>query len=181
MPMKKTWLLRLTEIREALTQMDTPVIDRAVFERLFGVRRRRAIQLMHYFSGYQAGRTFLIDRQALLRQLEPLEASTEFALEQRRRQRLIESLEKVRRSRAGARVVIPVEPAHNGTLLPDYVQLDRGTLWVEFENVEDLLSKLYKLSMAAAADFEAFRAAAEGTPHNASGSNPTLGPSARAG
>ena len=102
MPTKKTWLLRLTQIREELTAMDTPVIDRAVFERLFGVRRRRAIQLMHYFDGYQAGRTFLMDRLALLRQLEPLEASAEFALEQRRRQRLVESLEKVRRSRAGA-------------------------------------------------------------------------------
>ena len=166
--MKKTWLLRLTEIREALTQMDTPVIDRAVFGRLFGVRRRRAIQLMHYFDGYQTGRTFILDRLDLLRQLEPLEASTEFALEQRRRQRLIESLEKVRRSRAGARVVIPAEPAHNGTLLPDGVQLDCGTLRVDFANVQDLLAKLYLLSQAAAMDFEAFRAAAEGTLHHAS-------------
>jgi hypothetical protein len=161
MPMKKTWLLRLTEIREALAEMDVPVIDRAVVERLFGVRRRRAIQLMHFFGGYQAGRTFLVDRLALLRQLEPLEASAEFALEQRRRQRLIESLEKVRRSRAGASVVIPVEPVHNGALLPDGVQLDRGTLRVDFENVQDLLAKLYQLSQAAAADYEAFRAEVE--------------------
>ena len=47
MPMKKTWLLRLTEIREQLTAMEVPVVDRAIFERLFGVRRRRAIQLLH--------------------------------------------------------------------------------------------------------------------------------------
>ena len=85
MPTKKTWLLQLITICEELTAMDVPVIDRAVFERLFGVRRRRAIQLMHFFGGYQAGRTFLLDRLALLRQLEPLEASAEFALEQRRR------------------------------------------------------------------------------------------------
>ena len=50
MPTKKTWLLRLTEIREELTAMQVPVVDRAIFERLFGVRRRRAIQLLHFFG-----------------------------------------------------------------------------------------------------------------------------------
>jgi hypothetical protein len=172
MPMKKTWLLRLTEIREELTAMQVPVVDRAIFERLFGVRRRRAIQLLHYFDGYQSGRTFLIDRLSLIEQLAPLEASAEFAVEQRRRQRLVESLEKPRRSRAGARVIIPVTAVHNGTLLPDGVQLDCGTLRVEFAEVRDLLAKLYAIAQAAAADFEAFRAAAE----KASCPGPALGP-----
>src|SRR5581483_891174 len=104
MPVKKTWLLRLPQIREELAGMEVPVIDRGVFERIFGVRRRRALQLMHYFGGLQTGQAFLIDRISLLRQLEPLEASTEFALERSRRQRLTEDLEKLRRSRLGARV-----------------------------------------------------------------------------
>jgi hypothetical protein len=159
--MKKTWLLRLTEIREQLTAMDVPVIDRAIFERLFGVRRRRAIQLLHHFGGFQAGRTFLVDRLALLRQLVPLEESAEFALEQQRRQRLTDFLERLRRSRAAAAIIIPVAPAHNGTLLPEGVQLDCGTLRVEFAEVRDLLGKLYAIAQAAAADFEGFRAAAE--------------------
>src|SRR5579872_5538461 len=106
MPMKKTWLLRLPKIREELVTLKVPVIDRAMFERIFGVRRRRAIQLMNYFDAYQSGRTLLIDRLALLEQLAPLEASAEFAVEQRRRQRLVESLEQLRRSRAGARVTV---------------------------------------------------------------------------
>src|SRR5664279_4150939 len=127
MPTKKTWLLRLPEIREELSAMKVPVVDRAIFERLFGVRRRRAIQLLHYFDGYQSGRTFLIDRLSLIEQLVPLEASAEFALELRRRQRLVESLEQLRRSRAGARVVIPAEPVQNGTRLPDGVLLICGT------------------------------------------------------
>ena len=163
MPMKKTWLLRLTQIREALAEMDTPVIDRAVFERLFGVRRRRAIQLMHYFDGYQAGRTFLLDRLALLRQLEPLEASAEFAVEQHRRLRLVESLEKLRRARAGAAVIIAL-PAdiRSGTVLPEGVDLRRGVLRVEFDDVQELLRKLYAVCQEAAGDFETFRAVAEG-------------------
>jgi hypothetical protein len=63
MPIKKTWLLRLPEIRAELTAIEVPVVDRAVFERVFGVRRRRAIQLLHHFGGFQAGRTFLVDHR----------------------------------------------------------------------------------------------------------------------
>src|SRR5579872_6327172 len=129
MPTKKTWLLRLPEIRKELSAMNVPVVDRAVFERLFGVRRRRAIQLLHYFGGYQSGRTFLVDRLSLIEQLAPLEASADFAVEQRRRQRLVESLENLRRSRASAAVVIRVEAgAQNGAGLPAGVQFEPGLL-----------------------------------------------------
>jgi hypothetical protein len=162
--MRKTWLLRIPEIREELAGMEVPVIDRAVFERLFGVRRRRAIQLMHYFGGYQAGRTFLLDRVQLMGQLEPLQASAEYVLEARRKQRLTEALERVRRHRAAARVVLPVDATRlDGRLvdLPDGIQLEPGSLHVEFRKAEDLLAKLFELSKAAANDFEAFRNAAE--------------------
>jgi hypothetical protein len=162
--MRKTWLLRVPEIQEELAGMEVPVIDRAVFERLFGIRRRRAIQLMHFFSGYQAGRTFLLDRVQLMEQLKPIEAGAEFAIEAKRKQQLTEALEGVRRHRAGARVVLPVDAhalAGFGDL-PDGIQLDPGSLHVEFRKAEELLAKLYELSKAAANDFEAFREAVEG-------------------
>jgi hypothetical protein len=164
MPMRKTWLLRVPEIREELGGMEVPVIDRAVFERLFGIRRRRAIQLMHFFGGYQAGRTFLLDRIQLIGQLEPIQAGAEFVMEARRKQRLTEALEKVRRYRAGARVVLPVEAGLlEGRLidLPEGILLGPGSLHVEFGKAEELLAKLFELSKAAANDFEAFRSAAE--------------------
>src|ERR1700687_3264260 len=133
MPTKKTWLLRLPEIREELSAMKVPVVDRAIFERLFGVRRRRAIQLLHFFDGYQSGRTFLIDRLSLIEQLVPLEASAGFAIEHPRRQSLVEPLEKLRRLRAGARVIIPVEAGgQTGAGLPPGVQLEPGMLRVKF-------------------------------------------------
>ena len=50
MPARKSWLLRVSEIRRELAEMQVPVVDRAVFERLFGVRRRRAVQLMGFFG-----------------------------------------------------------------------------------------------------------------------------------
>jgi hypothetical protein len=164
MPMRRTWLLRVPEIQAKLAGMEVPVIDRAVFERLFGVRRRRAIQLMHFFGGYQAGRTFLLDRRQLMGQLGLIETGAEFTMEAKRKQRLTEALEKVRRHRAGARVVLPVEAGRLDRRLgdlPDGIQLEPGSLRVKFRKAEELLAKLFALSKAAANDFEAFRRTAE--------------------
>ncbi len=41
--------------------MKMPVVDRATCERLFQVRRRRAIYLLQGFGGYVAGNTVLIE------------------------------------------------------------------------------------------------------------------------
>ncbi len=147
MPARKTWLLRLRQIREELSALDVPVIDRAVFERIFGLRRRRAIQLMHYFGGFQSSQAFLLDRLDLLRQLEPLEASAEFALELRRRQRLVDALDKLRRSQSGVRGSIPVAPDGRDRSMADLpagVRLEPGSLRVDFARAEDLLGKLFE-------------------------------------
>ena len=160
MPMKKTWLLRLAEIREELAAVEVPVLDRAMVERIFRVRRRRALQLMQYFGGWQAGQVCLVDRLALLQQLEPLQDSMEFAMEQRRRQRLLETLEQIRRHRTASRVVLPVAADANlRTLLdlPPGVRLRPGSLTVEFGQAEDLLARLFELAQAAARDFDGFR------------------------
>jgi hypothetical protein len=165
MPMRKTWLVRLPEILGDLAGMEVPVIDRAVFEKVFGVRRRRAIQLLHFFGGYQAGRTFLVDRLALIGQLEPLQAGAEFIFEERRRQRLSDALEKMRPYRAFASVRFPVKldvQERQMSDLPEGIHLHPGSLHVDFCKVEDLLGKLFELSKAAANNFEAFREAAEG-------------------
>ena len=58
MPAKAQWLLQIPEIVSLLETFEVPVVDRAIIERLFGLRRRRAIELLHRFGGYQAGRTF---------------------------------------------------------------------------------------------------------------------------
>ena len=158
MPMRKTWLHRLPQILGDLSNMGVLVLDRAVFEKIFGVRPRRAIQLMHFFGGYLAGRTFLVDRIALIGQLEVLQSGAEFIKEDRRKQRLSEALD-------AARIRIPVDPGLQDRRLCDLsegIHLQPGSLRVEFCKAEDLLAKLFELSKAAANDFEAFRGAAEG-------------------
>lgn len=160
MPMKTTWLVRLPEIREELAAVEAPVLDRASIERIFRVRRRRALQLMQFFGGWQAGQACLVDRLALLRQLAPLQASMEFALEKHRRQRLVAELEKIRRQRAALRVILPLAiDEHLCTMLqlPPGVRLLPGCLQVEFGQPEELLARLYQLAQVAAQDFDGFR------------------------
>jgi hypothetical protein len=74
MAAKKQWLLRVPEIRQDVAALEVPVLDRILFERLFHVGWRRAIDLMHAFGAYQTGQALLIDRTVLLQQLEALEA-----------------------------------------------------------------------------------------------------------
>jgi hypothetical protein len=159
MPAPAQWLLRLPEILAELAALDTPVVDRAVIEHVFQLRRRQAITLLHSWGGYQAGRTFLVDRQALIAILERLRAGEVFNFEKRRRERLMEVLEQARRQVVAAGVVIQVPPSASPDRLPTGVRLEPGRLTVEFEHAEDLLGKLYQLVQAAAQDFAAFETA----------------------
>ena len=88
-----------------------PVVDRAVIEHIFGLKRRRAIELMHEFGGYQAGRTFLLDRVRLLEALQSLESQEDYTAEKRRRERLGDVVEASREHLILTRVRIPVRAA----------------------------------------------------------------------
>jgi hypothetical protein len=159
MPAKAQWLLRVPEILAELSALDVPVVDRAVCERLFRLRRRRAIDLIRCFGGYQAGRTFLIDRPQLIAQLEQIRDSPDFKMEWHRKERLAERLDAIRRLQSGARVAIAVKPEalrHRLPDLPQGVGLTPGALHIQFDSPEELLSKLFTLAQAIANDYEAF-------------------------
>ena len=161
MPAKSQWLFDIPGILERLRMLEVPVIDRSGCERIFGVRRRRAIELMHHFGGYQSGNTVLLDRLDLIRRLEELAASPAVEQERRRKERLSQKLDGLQRDRAAAVVVqIPVIPVpHRG--LPAGVEFASGQMTVSFSGVEELLGTLYALAQSAAGDYEGFREAAE--------------------
>ena len=166
MAAKAAWLLKIPEIVSLLETFDVPVVDRAIVEHLFGLRRRQAIELLHRFGGYQAGRTFLVDRLRLIDQLRRLAEQDEFQAESRRKERLEHAFDQLRRHRSAARVRIPMQPdvcGRNLADLPAGVALEPGQLRIEFFSAEDLLGKLYELAQAASNDFDRFRAAAEPT------------------
>ena len=166
MPAKPRWLLQIPAIIDTLAAMSTPVVDRAVCERLFGLRRRRAIDLMRRFGGYQAGSAFLVDRVGLIETLRELEGDPATAEERHRKERLSVKLEEARRLQAAAQVRISVSAdvqQRRVCDLPGGVSLRAGHLMIDFAGVEQLLSKLYELSQAAAYDYDAFCSAADGT------------------
>lgn len=164
MPAKPRWLLHIPEILAELRQLDVPVLDRLAFERLFQVRRRRALDLMQGFGGYRAGNTILIDRLALIRQLELILDSPDMAMERRRKRRFVEKLDALRRHQQALQVKIPVEPPAWRRRFPDLpqgVELEPGRLRVEFSRTEELLQRLFEVARAAANDYDTFQATIE--------------------
>jgi hypothetical protein len=115
---------------------------------------------MSRFGGYQSGRNYLIGRLDLIRALENLQADDAFAHESRRRQRLVDDLETVRRELRTKAVRLPVapQPAVESSL-PRGIRVARpGVLEVEFTSAEDLLGRLYELVKKASEDLERFNA-----------------------
>jgi hypothetical protein len=159
MPAKPEWLLRLPEIRAELEHLDVPVVDRCGIERIFGLKRRRAIELLHQFGGYQTGRTFLVERRSLLHALEALQSQDGYIVERRRRECLRDVVEASREHLLAARVRIPVRPAKSRPSLDRLapgVHLAPGMLSIEFLQPIDLLEKLYGLAQAITHDFVKF-------------------------
>ena len=159
MPAKAEWLLRVPEIAVELDQLTLPVLDRAAVEKLFRLKRRQAIELMHRLGGYQAGRTFLVDRLKLLARLRAIETGEDFEFETRRRQRLSENLDEMRRERRALAVRFPITRealSRKVRDLPTGILLRPGRLEVDFAGTEDLLSKLFELAQAASNDFDGF-------------------------
>lgn len=164
MPANPLWLLQIPEIVSLLETFDVPVVDRAIVERLFGLRRRQAIELLHRFGGYQAGRTFLVDRRLLIEQLRRMTDGEEFQKESQRKERLDQAVDQLRRHQTAVRVKVAVQPDVLSRKLTDLspgVALEAGHLHIAFAGTEDLLGKLFELSQAASNDFDRFRAAAE--------------------
>jgi len=128
-----------------------PVVDRAGLEILLHVSRRAAIRLMHRFGGYQAGRTFLIAREDLLRQLEAIRDGDTYQWESRRRERLDQALQK--------RIVIQVTSKVGDRKLanlPSGVRLERRRLEIRFGSMEELLRQLFEFSQVISNDYDSF-------------------------
>jgi hypothetical protein len=164
MPSKPTWILELPRIQKVLEELDAPVVDRAGIERIFGVRRRRAIQLMHKFGGYQAGRTFLVERSKVIRILQRIARGRAYEWELARREKLADEIEKVKRLLPGrqVRIMVPAEALQNRIAdLPPGVYLQPGELRIEFHGTEDLLRQLFELGQAIMNDYKKFEAICE--------------------
>ena len=160
MPAKPTWLLQLPNIIAELKEMSVPFLDRPAIEKLFAVRRRRALQLMTEFGvGLVVGKTFLIDRLQLLARLEATMLGDDFEFEQNRKERITSALERSRKEIRGRRILIETHPTTHDRMmtdLPTGIHLKPGELRIEFDGTEELLRKLFELSQAIVNDYDKF-------------------------
>jgi hypothetical protein len=164
MPYQPAWFHRLDEILETLRGMESSHLDRLAVQRLFGVRERRAPQLMAGLPGLRAGNASAVLRLALIARLEETAQGGLFQWEVNRHSRVVDELDRTRRQLAARRVRIPaavdVEERRLRDLSGD-IALKPGELRIEFYGAEDLAAKLLELSKAMANDWTAFARAVE--------------------
>jgi hypothetical protein len=156
MPALPLWFSRLEEIVEVLSALTIPVLDRSVVERLFRVRKRRAIEVMHQFGGYSSGNSILLNRQDLIKSLRELAVSPDVAHERVRKTKLARQLVELQRNRAGAQIKIGVRhPAETWpAALPAGVHVRPGQIVVEYGNPQALFKTLYDFGQTAANHYE---------------------------
>jgi hypothetical protein len=159
MPAYPSWLVRVPEILEQLRDFPAPFIDRFTIETLFHVRRRRAHQLMASLSGFQVGRTYLIDRTALIEALEQMGRTGSFHYERQRKIRIAKALDQARTSLATRKINLPagIGDSREGLeALPANVHLGSGELRITFSGPQELLGALFELARAIQADYSKF-------------------------
>ena len=72
MPAKPRWHADLNNIRTSIAALPSPFLDRPAIEKLFGVKRRQANNLMRGLGGYRIGRAAVVGREDLLLKLDQM-------------------------------------------------------------------------------------------------------------
>ena len=166
MPNKPSWLLRVNEILEDLGGPEMaahPFLTRAAVEKLFGLKRRQAIELMHSVEGYRIGKTLVVGRAKLAAWLRRASLGDQVWWEQVRHTRVEEALEEVRLEREARkqRALVPpktLELKLEG--MPPTVSIRPGELRIQFSGADDLFRQLFELAQAMKNDYERFKALA---------------------
>ena len=166
MPGKPLWHDRIDEIRAALERAETPLLDRAAIERLFGLKRRQAINLMARFNGFLSGRHWLVERASVLRELDRLAREPGYGQRLRAKRKLSAHIEEVkaRRIEFARPITVPSENlVQKGEKLPAGVFCPRpGQMVLDYASVDALLAQINALAMAAVDDFAGFSEAVLG-------------------
>ena len=145
MPAKPRWLLAIPDAIRQLDALDRDLLTRRDLERLFGVSKVRAAQLMATFGAGRTGHILTLPRAALLRQLRRHRKRAAFRGEEARRERVVTAIRKARLT--GIRVAVSVEP---------------GRIEVRFSGAKDAVGRLFALAQALTNDYERFEALVEG-------------------
>jgi hypothetical protein len=168
MPKLPLWYQRSPEILSRLRAPGAPpFLDRAAVEELFQISRRQAIRLLGAASGYQMGKTFLVERHSLVDFIERHESSGAARQARIRKHRVAAALNEVANHAAAQKVRVFPAPdvfRRRPADLPASIELvGPGKLQISYAGAEDLLARIVELAAAATNDFAAFRRLYEGS------------------
>jgi hypothetical protein len=160
MPKPVDWTPLVPDALTALRQMTAPVVDRTTLETLLKIQRRTAIRLLHQLGGQQLGKTLLIPREQLIRELEaylPRDAAAMPAHTASQIRRLHREAESFR--------FPDVRGSERRTAegLPAAVQLGLGRLTIEVADLRDLCAQLWVLLETCKDDWEGVEKKLEGS------------------
>jgi hypothetical protein len=160
LPAKPRWYGKIDEILGELQALPRPFVDRATLEFLLGVGRRRAQQILAPCITDRVGANGLADRDALITHLRHLADSNDGYYERRRRRKVAQILEELRKERLERPQLLVEAPLQVLTQefedLPEGVCLEPGRITVTFHEPQQALEKLLALAMAIRNDFERF-------------------------
>jgi|SRR5581483_514057 len=160
MPDKPTWCGHLADVIQELQALPYPWVDRPTLERLLGVRRRRAQQILQPCVHQQVGTNGVADRQELIAHLQRLASGESSYYERRRRERLARTLSRLNQAwteRSQTFVEAPTSIVNQQLAnLPAGVLLRPGEIVVHFSTPVQALEKLLAIAMAAGNDLDGF-------------------------
>ena len=157
MPAKPRWLLAIPDAIRQLEALDEDLLTRRDIERLFGVSKVRAAQLMTTFGAGRTGHILTLPRAELLRQLRRHRKRAAFRGEEARRERVVTEVRKARLT--GIRVAVPVEALEARLSgLPEGVSVEPDRIEVRFSGAQDAVGRLFALAQALVNDYERFEA-----------------------
>ena len=155
MPAPPRWLLAVPDAIRQLEKLDRDLLTRRDVEKLFGVSRARAAQLMPMFGAELVGAARVLRRTELLRQLRKYRARAAYRGEEVRRTRLVAELRQARLT--GIRVAVPVEALEARLAgLPEGVTVEAGRIEVRFTGAKEAVVRLFALAQALTNDYERF-------------------------
>jgi hypothetical protein len=161
MPDHPFWLERVPAVLDFLASPDAPdTLDRGTIETLLGVRRRRAILILHACKASRRGRDLLAARKAFVAFLKSQSHEAALSRERGRQQQVAEALGLARRELAVPSISLPRQRT-TLTLagLPEGIHLTQGNLSIDFTTAQDLVEKMFTLAQGFADDYESLEAA----------------------
>jgi hypothetical protein len=155
MAARSTWFERLRDIIATLEKLEGfTQLDRDAFEKLFKLKRRRALVLMKRFGAKELGVGFVIERETLLGHLRKLRKSRSFAAfeleEEDKAARVAEAIEEAQRTLPARQREIRLARPHRTydslAAIDPAIQIGAKELRLQYTSSDDFLRQFAQIA-----------------------------------